>query len=70
MIEIKNNYEHIANPSVFVMFNKRYEVVWCYSGNELARIYRDNPEEFISGPLELPITPELDQELTRMMDNY
>ena len=40
------------------------------AGNELRRIYLESPDEYISGPLELPITPDLDQRLTEMYDNY
>ncbi len=63
-IEIKEFYEHEHTPSIFIMFRKNYQVVWCYSGNELRRAYLQSPDEFISGPLELPIPEHLDQTLT------
>jgi hypothetical protein len=68
-IEIKSSYDHEHSPSVFVMFTKTYQVVWCYSGNELRRVYLERPEDFISEPLELPIPRHLDRRLTARMDN-
>ena len=69
-IEIKDWYEHEHSPSVFVMFTKKYEVVWCYSGNELRRVYLENPDEFISEPLELHIPDHLDKKLTNYYDDF
>jgi hypothetical protein len=51
------------------MFTKDFKLVWCYSGNELRRVYLEHPADFISGPLELPIPEALDQQLTEMYDN-
>jgi len=69
-MEIKEYYEHKYEPSVFVMFNKNYEVMWCYSGNELRRIYLENPADYISEPLELAIPGYLDEKLTDLYENY
>lgn len=70
MIEIKTNYPHDHNPSIFIMFDKKYQVHWCYSGNELARIYLEDPSDWISEPLEVPIPEYLDKELTNLYDNW
>ena len=64
---ILTNYEHQHSPSVFVMFTKNFEAVWSYSGNNLRSFYLRHPEEYISGPLELPIPDYLDRVLT---DHY
>ena len=63
-------YEHEHPPSVFVMFTKTYGVVWCYSGNELRRAYLERPDEFLSGPIELPIPEYLDELLTDYYENF
>ena len=68
--KIKKVYKHARSPSVFIMFDKNFQAHWCYSGNELRRIYLEEPSNWISGPLELPITDDLDKKLTSMMDNY
>jgi hypothetical protein len=70
MNEIKDFYNHESSPSVFVMFDNKYQAHWCYSGNELRRIYLEDPSMWLNGPLELPITKELDEKLTAMYDNY
>lgn len=69
-VEIKDWYEHKHSPSIFVIFTKEYEAVWCYSGNELRRIYLESPDSFISEPLELPIPDYLDKRLTEHYDNF
>lgn len=69
-IEIKEWYEHEHDPSVFIMFTKDFEIVWCPSGNELRRGYLENPSDFISGPIEVPITPELWKLISDDMDNF
>ena len=69
-ITIKDWYEHEQMPSVFVMFTTEHQVVWCYSGNELRRIYLEAPDNFISGPIELPIPQDLDQKLTEHYDDF
>lgn len=68
-IEIKEWYEHKQSPSVFIMFDKNYQAHWCYSGNELRRIYLESPDDFISEPLELPIPDHLDKTLTDFYDS-
>ncbi len=69
-IELKEWYAHEHESSIFVMFNKRYELIWCPSGNELRRIHLIHPEEFLSGPIELPVTPEIYQMLVDHMDDF
>ena len=69
-IEIKDWYEHEHKSSVFVMFTKTCEIVWCFSGNELRRGYLENPDDFISGPMELPITPALVKKLTDHIEDF
>ena len=69
-IEIKEWYEHQSSPSIFIMFDKDYRVHWCYSGNELRRIYLESPEEWISEPLEVPIPKHLDKTLTDLYENW
>lgn len=69
-LEIKPYYEHEREHSVFVMFRKSTELVWSFSGNELRRVYLLNPEEFMTGPLELEISEELMQKLTEFIDNF
>ncbi len=69
-IEIKDSYKHEHSPSVFVMFDKEFTVHWCYSGNELRRLYLENPDDFVSEPLELPIPDHLDKKLTDLYDNF
>lgn len=51
------------------MFTKNYEAVWSYSGNNLASFYKRNPDDYISGPLELPIPEHLDRILTDYYNN-
>lgn len=67
-IEIKDWYAHEHSPSVFIMFNSEYELVRCYSGNELRRVYVENPERFISGPIEVAIPEYLDKTLKDYYD--
>ena len=69
-MEIKELYEHEYSPSVFIMFTKNYECTWCYSGNELRRIYLENPTDYISDPIEVAIPDDLDKKLTELYDNY
>lgn len=69
-IEIKEWYAHEKSPSVFVMFDKNYKAHWCYSGNELRRVYLLDPSQWISEPLELPIPEHLDKKLTSYYDNW
>lgn len=69
-MEIKDYYEHEHNPSVFIMFTREGECMWCYSGNELRRIYFEDPSNYISTPIEMSIPDDLDKKLTEMYDNY
>ena len=69
-IEIKDWYEHEHSSSVFVMFTKEYEMIWCASGNELRRVYLENPDDYISGPLELAITNDLQKKLHDYYDDF
>lgn len=68
-IVIKDWYAHEHGKSVFVMFDKRGTTHWCYSGNELRRIYLLDPSKWISEPLELPIPDYLDRKLTAMYND-
>ena len=68
--EIKDWYEHEHDPSIFIMFAKDHQIHWAYSGNELRRVYLEHPENFISGPIEVPIPEYLDQKLTHDLDNF
>lgn len=70
MIEIKDVYTHEHSPSIFIMFDNVYHVYWCYSGNELRRIYLENPSNWISEPIEVPIPEYLDKELTSLYENF
>jgi hypothetical protein len=69
-IVIKDWYKHEQSPSVFVMFDKNFQAHWCYSGNELRRVYLLDPSNWISEPLELPIPAHLDKKLTQMYDDF
>lgn len=68
--KIKKWYEHQHSPSVFVMFTKSLKVVWCYSGNVLRQAYLRSPDDFISGPLELPIPDDLNKCLKDILEDY
>jgi hypothetical protein len=52
------------------MFTDECEVIWSYSGNNLADIYLGEPDDYISGPIEVAISKELDRLLTEHVDNY
>lgn len=67
--EIKDWYEHEHSPSIFVMFMKEHEIVWSYSGNQLRIMFLKEPDEYVSGPIELPIPSYLDKELTDAIEN-
>lgn len=67
---IKDIYEHEHSPSIFIMFDVKFQVHWCYSGNELRRIYLEDPSQWISGPIEVSITDDLDKKLTELYDNW
>lgn len=67
-MDIKEHYEHKSPPSIFIMFQWNYEIIWSYSGNELARMYREKPGNYRSEPIEVPIPDYLDKDLTAMYD--
>lgn len=79
-IVIKDSYDHKntpwshevsqRSPSVYVMFRKDWSIVHCQSGNELRRVYLENPEEFISEPLFLAIPRYLDAKMEDLIDNF
>ena len=68
-LKIKDFYEHEHSSSVFIMFTKDYEVIWHYSGNQLRQMYLENPEEYISAPIEVAIPDYLDKILTDYDDD-
>ncbi|WP_165227476.1 hypothetical protein [Aquisphaera insulae] len=53
-------------PSIYVMFTARCELVWSFSGNELRRVYLEEPEAYLSEPLLLAIPRYLK---TRLQDD-
>lgn len=69
-IEIKDWYEHEHSPGIFIMFDKDHRIHWSFSGNELRRVYLENPDLFISGPIEVAIPEYLDQKLMDDLDNF
>jgi hypothetical protein len=79
-IVIKEFYDHKNNPwskevatrspSVYVMFMNDWTVIHCESGNELRRIYLENPDKFISEPLYLAIPRYLKSKIDEYDDNY
>lgn len=70
MIDIKDDYKHEHNPSIFIMFDSNFQIHWCYSGNVLRQMFLDSPENFISGPIEMPIPKYLDDEITYMYNHW
>lgn len=68
--EIKDWYEHKYEPSIFIMFTRNYELVWCYSGNELRRGYLDAPDHYLSGPIEVEIPEYLDKILRAHYEDF
>lgn len=69
-VVIKDHYPHEHSPSIFVMMHKSFQLQWCPSGNELRRIYLESPDDFLSGPIEVPIPKDLDKIITFAYDNY
>jgi hypothetical protein len=79
-IVIKQRYDHknvswslevsTRSPSIYVMFRKDWTIVHCESGNELRRIYLENPDEYISEPLYLAIPRYLKAKLDELVDNF
>lgn len=69
-IQLKEFYGHEQMPSIFVMMTKDMQVIWCPSGNELARIYKEDPDNFLSGPMETPVPQDLWDYISDMMDNW
>lgn len=77
---IKDIYDHRNSPwdyeiskkypSVYIMFTKNFELAWSPSGNELRRIYLENPDGFISEPIHVPIPKYLKKEIDDAMDNW
>lgn len=67
---LKEFYEHEHSPSVFIMFGKDGTCHWCYSGNELRRIYLESPKEFVSMPIEVPIPDDVNKALDNMYENW
>ena len=63
-------WDYQKYPSVYIMFTKKFEVMWCPSGNELRRIYLESPGEFISEPIYVAIPRYLDAAITYAMDHY
>jgi hypothetical protein len=80
VIVIKESYDHKnqpwsyelakQSPSMYIMMDKNFRVIHCPSGNELRRIYLENPEEYISEPIYVAIPRYLDKEITKAMDNW
>lgn len=68
--EIKDWYEHEHPQSIFVMFTKELKIVWSPSGNNLRHFYLQEPEAYLSGPLELPIPDEVKDAIWDYMDNF
>ena len=79
-IVIKDHYNHKNEPwshevsqkypSIYIMFDKSFNVHWCPSGNELRRIYLENPSNWISEPIYVAIPRYVDAEIKGMMDNF
>lgn len=67
---IKDWYEHKIEGSIFIMLDKDHDVYWCFSGNELRRIYLEDPSYWLTGPIELSIPESLDKQITDFLDNY
>ena len=68
--EIKEWYAHEHPQSIFVMFTKELMVVWWPSGIELRRIYLRDPDQYVSGPLELPIPDEVNEAIDQLFDKF
>ena len=79
-IVIKEQYDHHnspwsyevskRSPSIYIMFRKDWTVIHCPSGNELRRIYLENPEEYISEPIYVAIPQYLKKEMDDAIDNW
>lgn len=64
LLDSTNLFSHYSHPSgddvgdgIYVMFRKEGQVSWCPSGNELARIYRLDPDAWMTGPIYLALSP-------------
>lgn len=79
-IVIKEWYDHknqpwshevsTRSPSIYVMFRKDFTLVHCCSGNELRRVYLENPDEYISEPLYLAIPRYLQARIEEWIENF
>ena len=52
------------------MFRENNEIVWSFSGNELRRVYLENPDEFCSEPIEVELPDYLYEKLSDDLENF
>lgn len=69
-IKIKDWYEHKSETSIFIMFRDDNEIVWSFSGNELRRVYLENPNGFCSEPIEVQLPNYLYAKLSDDLENF
>lgn len=69
-VEIKDRYEHKCENSIFIIFKNNNEIVWSFSGNELRRIYLDNPKQFSSEPIEVALPEYVYLKLEDDLENF
>lgn len=60
-------YEGVEGQGVYVMYSKSGSFSWCPSGNELKRVYEQDPKEWLSGPIWLPLSKE---DYDRIMNDF